>query len=332
MADRIGVAIVGCAHIHVPGFIATLNARQADVEVRWVWDHDPQRGRRRADEIGAKFVPEIPWDDPTVRAAVVATETNRHEALVLAGAKARKHLFVEKPLGMNQEDAGRIAQAIQNAGVLFQTGYFMRGDPKIIFLSEQLRLGNLGQITRVRGSNCHAGALKGWFDTEWRWMADVAQAGVGAFGDLGTHSLDILIQIAGEIEQVTAALSTGSARYGCDEFGEAAILFKNGIIGTLAAGWDDLSNPVSLEICGTQGHATIVNGELFFQSSKVEGADGKKAWTALPPPWPKPLELFLDAVTGKKNVPLVSATDAAYRCKVMEAIYRAAAQRAWVKL
>ena len=101
-------------------------------------------------------------------------------------------------------------------------------------------------------------------------------------------------------------------------------------IGTLAAGWDDVANPVSLEICGTEGHATIVNNELFFQSNKVKGADGKKAWTELPKGLPRPLELFIAAINGKTDVPLVTIGEAAYRCAVMDALYQGAREQKWV--
>jgi hypothetical protein len=42
--------------------------------------------------------------------------------------------------------------------------------------------------------------------------------------------------------------------------------------------------------------------------------------------------LFLDAVTGKPNVPLVSPAEAALRSEVMAAMYRAAREQTWVKV
>jgi predicted dehydrogenase len=110
------------------------------------------------------------------------------------------------------------------------------------------------------------------------------------------------------------------------------LVFESGVIGTLAAGWVDVSNPVSLEICGTQGHATVVNNQLFFQSELVPGADGKSPWTDLPPSLPHAFELFLDAVAGQTGVPLVTVEEAAERSRVMEAIYLAAAQEIWMPL
>ena len=140
-------------------------------------------------------------------------------------------------------------------------------------------------------------------------MADPAIAGCGAFGDLGTHVLDILLWLFGDVERVIADINVVTGRYGeCDESGEGLMKFTSGVVGTLAAGWVDVANPVTLMVSGTEGHAHVDNGQLYFQSSKVAGADGKQPWTDLPPAWPHAFELFLDAVMGKQDVPLVSPT------------------------
>lgn len=328
------IALVGAGHIHTPGFIKRLQAR-SDVAVRFVWDHNPARAALRAGELQAEVVSDLNgiWADPDIRAVVICSETDRHAALVTAAAAAGKHLFVEKPLGLGAQDADQMADAIEKAGVLFQTGYFMRGSPIYRFLKEQLAAGAFGRVNRIRMSNCHAGSLKGWFDTEWRWMTEPAQSGVGAFGDLGTHALDIMLWLMGGVERVTAEIGVATARYGdCDEYGEGLLKFAGGAAGSLAAGWVDLANPVALELSGTQGYAWVVNGQLYFKSDLVPGADGKEPWANLPEPWPHAFELFLDAVVGKEGVPLVGVREAAYRSAVMEALYRAARSQEWVSL
>lgn len=330
----ISLALVGAAHIHTPGFVKRLQAR-ADVRVKSVWDPQPARAARWAAELGAAVAqsPEAIWADGEIAAAVVCSETNLHADLVVPGAQAHKHLFVEKPLGLAGADAERMAAAIDRAGVIFQTGYFMRGQPVHQFLRTQIQAGAFGKITRVRHSNCHAGSLKHWFDTDWLWMTDLAQAGVGAFGDLGTHSLDILMWLMGDVARVTAVMDVAVANYGpTDEFGEGLLVFANGSVGTLAAGWVDVADPVTVQISGTEGHAYVRGGELFFQSEHVPGADGSRPWTDLPAPWPHAFENFLDAVVGKSHAPLVTAQEAAARSAVMEAFYQGAQARTWVAL
>ncbi len=330
----INVALVGCAHIHTPGFVRRVQARD-DVVVTGVWDHDADRAAHNAAELGAPVVADVAdiWADDHTSAVIVCSETNLHEKLVLPAAAAGKHMFVEKPLGMAAADADRMAAAIEQAGVLFQTGYFMRGNPVHQFVRQAVADGQFGQITRFRHTNCHAGSLGRWFDKGWMWMTDPTQAGVGAFGDLGTHSLDIMMWVMGDVARLTGYVDVAVDNYdGCDEYGEGLMLFDNGVLGSIAAGWVDVTHPISLVLSGTQGHAYVRNGELFFKSELVDGADGESPWTDLPEEWPHAFELFLDAVGGKADVPLVTAREAAARSAVMEAFYRAARESTWVQV
>jgi predicted dehydrogenase len=279
-------------------------------------------------------------NDPEVVAVIICSETNRHRELILAAAAAGKHIYAEKPLGITAADSRDMADAITKAGVLFTTGYFMRTMPQHLFLIDKVREGAFGKITRIAGSNCHNGSLGGWFDArpetpwdDWRWMADPSVSGVGGFGDLGTHMLDIMMILGGDIESVTAETRVVTGRYGtCDEAGEALLRFKNGILGTLAASWVDVADPVTLQISGTEGNAAIVRGELYFKSSHVNGADGARPWTDLPAGLPAPLQQFVNAVSGQKGAALVPVNEAAARVAVMEAAYKSARTGASVRV
>jgi len=341
-ARPVTLAFVGCAHIHTPGFIKLLTSDQPNVRVKYAWDHDPVRAEKRAAELGAAVATDLRqiWSDPEVVAVVICSETNRHRDLVLAAAAAGKHIYAEKPLGITAGESAEMADAIIRAKVLFTTGYFMRTIPQHLFLRDQVERGVFGKITRIAGSNCHNGSLGGWFDDKpdkpwenWRWMADPKVAGVGAFGDLGTHMLDIMMWLCGDVESVTAETRVVTGRYGdCDEAGGALLRFSNGVIGTLAASWVDVSDPVTLQISGTEANAAIVKGDLFFKCARVRGADGGQPWTDLPPGPVTPLQQFVNAVAGQAGMPLVPVREAAARVAVMEAAYRSSRSGSTVKL
>ena len=145
---------------------------------------------------------------------------------------------------MGRSDAERMARAIEDAGVHFQTGYFMRGMPAHQFLREQVRAGSFGSITRLRHSNFHAGALRNIFTPNYLWMTRLDESGIGGFGDLGTHSLDIMLWLLGDVEAVAATFASHTGHYnGLDETGEALLRFSSGVIGSLGAGWLDIETP-----------------------------------------------------------------------------------------
>ena len=327
------IALVGVAHIHTPLFVEKL-LKHHGISLKWVWDHQSKRAEKTAAQLGSKATDNLGlvMSDPEVTGIIICSETNRHEQLVVAGANAGKHMFVEKPLGLKAADLEAMQLAIEQSGVIFQTGYFMRGDPINIFLRDQIKAGSFGQITRIRHSSCHAGALDGFFDSEWSWIADLEQSGVGGFGDLGLHSLDLILWMMNdEVEAVTASIQSVVGRYkDCDEYGEGVIQFKNGAIGAISAGWVDVSNPLKLVINGTKGNAYIAAGQLYFHSKEVTGADGKEPWIDLPDSLPHAFDLFLDALVGAKNIPLIKVSEAVRGMTVMNALYEGARQKKWI--
>lgn len=330
---------VGVGHIHTPGFVKRLNDRTDEFKVKAVWDAESERAKITAEHLNTETVDSMDaiLNDDEIEAVIIASETNVHEDYVAKFAAAGKHMFVEKPLGIKSEDAYAMQKAIDESGVIFQTGFFMRGQPFHQFIKKLVEDGTLGQITRIRHSNVHSGSIgrwfdpgKGWFEDGWMWMTREEEAGVGAYGDLGAHSIDILMWLMGDVEKVTAQVDVALDNYSCDEFGEGLIRFKNGVIGTLAAGWVDVWDPVRIQVCGTEGTVFATgDGKVYLKTDNLEGADGSE-WTDLPDALPHAFDLFLDALNGK-DVPLVTAKEAADRTAVMEAMYIGAENNTWVE-
>jgi predicted dehydrogenase len=319
------IAWIGTAHIHTPGFIDQVLKRS--ISCAGVWDHDSARAEKNAEKLGGKTasVEELAQDG-SIDGYVVCSETVRHLDLVRQLVAARKPIFIEKPMGAGAEQSKEICKLLEENGIVFQTGYFSRGIASFRTLKHKVDEGFFGTVTRARASCCHGGAINGWFDGEWRWMADRSQSGVGAFGDLGTHVLDLLIWMFGGVSSVTGAISSGTSRYeGCDELGEAMLKFSNGVIGTLTASWDDVADPVRFQVAGTKGHATY-GSELL-----LAGPDGKFQPADLLEATPSGFSAFLDHLEGKE-VDLVKPREAAQRDVTMDAIYQAAASHNWVEI
>ncbi len=326
------LAFLGTGHIHTPNFINKVLESEND-SVQYVYDHLADRAAKDAEKLGAAVSDvDTILNDPAIDAVVICSETNQHADLVARSCAAGKALFVEKPLGMGAADAAAMADQIEAAGVLFQTGFFMRGNPQLRFLKQQIEEGAFGTITRMRMSNCHSGALGGWFDTDWRWMADVKQAGCGGFGDLGFHVIDIMQWMLGEVHEVTATIKSIINKYeNCDETGEGMLRFENGVMGSITAGWVDVADPIKLEIAGTKGHASIVRGDLFFQSSVNEAYDGAAAVALTEETLAHPFNIFLEHLAGNTENPLISAREAARGCATVEALYAAHKNNSWEK-
>ena len=320
-------AFLGVAHIHTPGFIKTINARD-DVSCKYVYDHDIARAQKRAQELEAQVADvEAILADDEVTSVVICSETRYHTGLVERVARAGKNLFVEKPLATSQADADAMAKVVEQAGIIFQTGFFMRGWAANRFIKAEVEAGHLGTVTRMRYTNCHKGALAGWFDDEWRWIADKEEAGGGGFADLGAHALDIILWVlgptCGPVVKTCATLGNATGKYGdlnqIDEWGAGLITFESGAVGIVEAGWVDPQYSAPVEVHGTQGQILVHDGKVFYYSEHVEGADGSE-WTDLPAKDKHAFELFWDKLAGE-DVALVSVEEAANESRVMAALY-----------
>ena len=320
-------AFLGVAHIHTPGFINTIKKR-GDIRVKAVYDWDKERGVKRAQELEATFVDDVDTivNDPEITSVVICSETARHRELIEKAAAAGKHIFAEKPVATTGEEAAAMGEAIKKAGVIFQTGFFQRSNPAMRFIKQEALAGHLGTITRMRHTNCHSGSLGGWFDTDWRWIADADEAG-GGYADLGAHSLDIILWImipaCGPVKSVCGTLGSATNRYGdIDEYGAGIITFQSGALAVMEASWVDPKLHAPVEIHGTKGQIIVDGDKVRYYSELVEGADGGE-WTKLPEALPHAFELFWDKQLGH-DVPLVTIDEATEESRVMHEIYKAA--------
>lgn len=335
----ITASFLGAAHIHTPGFVEQLKPlREAgEVAVKYVWDRDAARAASTAEKLGAETAASVDavLGDPQVSAVVVLTETAFHPDIVLKAAAAGKNLFVEKPLAISSADATRMADAIEKAGVVFQTGFFSRGQSVHQFIKREVKAGHLGKLTRARYSNCHGGASLGWFDKEWAWFAQPELSGGGALLDLGAHPLDLIINTysgEGEIVGVYGALTniTGKFDGKVDEFGSGLLVFESGFEAAFDASWVDktkLHSPLS--VTGTQGAILVLPDGVYYQSELVDGADGSKPIPAddLPKGAPHAFRLFWERLLGRDlPIPLVSVREASLGATVMEKIYKNASR------
>ena len=115
--QNISLALLGVAHMHTPMYLQILRTRE-DVKVKYVWDHDPARAAKVAEACGARVARSAAEAvaDAEVAGVVILSETSLHAELALLAAKARKHVFIEKPIGVGGKDAAEIADCRGEGG------------------------------------------------------------------------------------------------------------------------------------------------------------------------------------------------------------------------
>ncbi len=70
--------------------------------------------------------------------AVMVLTSGSHEPLAVAAAEAGRHLFIEKPIALSEDEGRRIIAAGRKAGVRVMVGYMKRYDPAVERMKEEL--------------------------------------------------------------------------------------------------------------------------------------------------------------------------------------------------
>ena len=140
----------------------------------------------------------------------IATPNDTHAEIAIAAAEAGKMVLCEKPLGRTAEEAHRMTQAVEKAGVRNMVWYNYRRVPAVTLLKNLLDAGRFGRIFHYR-----AKFLQDWTISSdlpqggaGLWRLDASVAGSGVTGDLLAHVIDTAMWLNGGIHEVSAMTET----------------------------------------------------------------------------------------------------------------------------
>ncbi|GAA3209384.1 Gfo/Idh/MocA family oxidoreductase [Streptomyces thermocoprophilus] len=140
--------------------------------------------------------------DPRVDAVSVTAPNFLHREIGVALAEAGKHLWIEKPVGLDASDARAVADAVAAAGVQGSVGFNYRNAPAVEAARDLIASGEIGTVThaRVRLFSDYAAHPEGALT----WRYERARGGSGVLGDLASHGVDLARFLLGEIDALTA--------------------------------------------------------------------------------------------------------------------------------
>ncbi len=141
-----------------------------------------------------------------VDAVDICTPNYMHVEPVIAAAAAGKHIYCEKPLGLNVAEAQRMVEAVQEAGVVNQMTFNFRFFPALLKAKELIEAGFLGRIYTLRGRYYRSSYADPSRPLSWKLRRETS--GAGALADIGSHVLDMLSYLLGDFAAVQATLDT----------------------------------------------------------------------------------------------------------------------------
>lgn len=340
--------VIGCGGIAmrrtIPGLILAENS-----ELVSVMDSNGEAALLCKEKFGAKYA-FTEYSDllacEDVDAVYIASPVACHFEQAVAAARAKKHILLEKPLGITVSQAKEILDECNKQGVKLGSGFMMRFNSIHEQVRDLVSKGGLGDIVSMRAQfTCWYPEIKG------AWRQVKATSGGGALMDMGVHCIDLLRFMSGlEAKEVTAFTGNQIFKYEVEDAASVIMRMSNGSLAYVDAAFNipDEAAVCKLEIYGTGG-SVFLQGSLA-QDETGEGVliltDSNRGYDAQQNRvkaentvlkagdgnlYTKEIAAFAQAVIDGTDVP-VTAMDAIKAQSIVEAAYDSANNKTVVEL
>jgi predicted dehydrogenase len=289
-----------------------------------------------------------------------------HKEALIQSFEAGKHVYCEKPLALDIDEARQIAAAAAEHGVQLGMTFNFRFVPALMRAKQLIAEGRLGRIYSFRAEYLHTGYQDPNRPMSWRMRKELS--GGGAVVDLGSHVIDLMRHLLGEFAAVRGTLRTfvdqrpvsknseEKEAVTVDDAGWLEVRMRDGGIGTIevsrfaTGALDDLNLEIYGEKAAVAFRLMDANWLYWYDAARPGGSmGGERGWSrletvqhypgaALPPPrsivgWTRTHAenqvAFLEAVSGGEQT-YPGVLDG-LRCQlIMDAVYRSAETGTWV--
>ena len=313
--------IIGCGGIAdrrtLPGMMLASNA-----EPYAVMDANPEAAARCQEKYGAKYAFTKMEDVLALKevdVVYIASPVFCHKEQAIAAAKAKKHILLEKPIGLSIEDSREIVAACEAEGVKLGIGFMMRYHAYHQAMKKVIADGLIGDIVSMRAQfTC-------WYpEIENCWRQDKTKSGGGAMVDLGVHCIDLLQYISGlEAVECKGYAQNQTFNYSVDDSSMIIMKMSNGALAMVDSNFNipDAAAKCPLEFYGTKGSMVAVGTLSQEEGGSVEvlvandstGYDAQQNRSLVEPlklevtfgnMYTKEIEAFSDAVINNTEPPV----------------------------
>ena len=354
-SKRVRVGLIGT------GWIAEEHIRQylkfPDVDMVAMADLIPGKAEKFCRRFGidpatVHFYPDHKsmLENEQLDAVSICTYNATHAECAIDALNAGVNVLLEKPFTVTLDEAVQVMRAEKKSGKLLSIGFQPRMDPNMQQIKKIVESGVLGEIYYIQtGGGRRRGIPNNTF-------IEKKTAGVGALGDIGCYSLDMVLNAIGYPKPLTVSGYTSdffgtnplysrpdqnhtaeenARRFSVDDFAAAFIRLEGGVILDFRISWAmHLDTPGDTVILGKKGALRIPstecwNGTVGGEMTLYTDTAGLQTETKIPIlKAPKPLfemkvRSFLDAV--KEGLPApVPSSQILYNQAIIDGIMKSA--------
>jgi predicted dehydrogenase len=299
----------------------------------------PDKAREFADTHGLRMLAtyEEVLKDSAIDAVVLATPHSMHTEQIVAAAAAGKHVFCEKPLGLDAASAERAARACADHGVTLAVGYNWRFQPALQEIRRLIDDGTLGRVLHIEGNFCGPSAYR---FPKGHWRHDREEVPAGGMTGRGVHVVDAMLYLTGHVEQVMAQSFRLAQDFGVDDTTSMLLRFASGAtgyLGTVIA----TAETWRLQVFGSKGWAEVGDVEhlhtwdlktCFFDPRNVTVKQQPVVQSFAKTSTERAeLEHFAEAAAARQPL-AVPGGDAVHNVALLQAILASIAQRSPVRI
>ncbi|MEA2212952.1 MAG: hypothetical protein QOF83_2900 [Solirubrobacteraceae bacterium] len=247
--DRVRIGIIGAGSFARTVLMPEL-ARNSEVTA--IATRTGVSARATAQRFGASLAttePQAVIESSDVDAVVIATRHDLHAPIAAAALRAGKHVFVEKPMALNESELGDLENAVDDTAPIFMVGFNRRFAP----LAEQLHGALCGRGPLLVTYRVNAGRLP-----RSHWTHDPVEGGGRIIGE-GCHFVDFATYLCGSQPTVVSAEALGGASEPMEDNVAATLRFGDGSVASVIyAALGDPSLPKErVEVLGESGAGVL---------------------------------------------------------------------------
>jgi predicted dehydrogenase len=272
--------------------------------------------------------------DPRVDVVSICTPPNCHPEETILGAKAGKHMLIEKAVANNPESLGAMTRAVRDAGVKTVVSFVLHWNPQFQWIERMLAEETIGPLFYAEVDYWHN---IGPQYKQYAWNVKKEVAG-SVFLSAGCHAVDALRHfVKDEVVEVTAYANKRNLEYEYDTNVVGIVKFAGGAIGKVSASFD-VQSPYAfnIDLLGEKG--SIRDNRIFAK----EFFAGQTDWITVPTirpdsgdvthhPFDGEIDHFIDCILHDKES-FVNLEDAAKTHAVCFALDKSVTEGRPVKL
>lgn len=198
-------------------------------------------------------------------AVSINTWPNTHAEYALKAFAAGCHVFMEKPIATNIEDARKVVDAAVATNRKLVLGYVLRVHPSWVKFVEIGKTLGKPLVMRMNLNQQSSG-------TSWEWHKNLIDSLIPIV-DCGVHYVDVMCQMTGanpvRVHGIGASLWPEAAR---QNYGHLHVTFDDGSVGWYEAGWGPMMSEVAYfvkDVIGPKGCVSIMDpGEIETESNR----------------------------------------------------------------